>query len=87
MAAATVNTTTRESLGSLTLHVINFSSVADTNTYASGLPNVVGYWANSATNEGTQGQEGVNVAESSGTFTFYLKTTATDLDLYILSRT
>ena len=69
----------------MTLHIVNFSSVADTYTYASGLPNVIGFWANTATNEATAGYEGINVAESSGTFTFYLKTTSSDVDLYILS--
>lgn len=86
MAAATVSTTKRHSVGDLTLFIVTFSSVADTNTYASGLGSrVVGYWANSVMNEGTQGDEGVNVAESSGTFTFYLKTTSTSLKLYILA--
>ncbi len=76
MAAATVSRTERHSQGDLTLFVVTFSSIADTNTYASGLgANVVAWWGNLETNEGTAGLEGVNIAESSGDFTFYLKTT------------
>ena len=83
---ATLSTTQRESLGSLTLLRFVLTTVADTETFASGLgSNVFGYWANAITNEGTQGDEGVNVAESSGTFTFYLQTTGT-VHLYVLAR-
>lgn len=84
---ATLSTTVRESVGSLTLYIFTLTSTADTNTFASGLgANVVGFWASSSTNEGTAGDEGVNVANSSGTFTFYLKTTGTVI-LYVLART
>ncbi len=76
----------RESVGSLTLFIVRFTSVATTDTYASGLgSNVVGYWANGETDEGTDGDEGINVANSSGTFTFALKT-AGIVTLYILAR-
>ncbi len=90
MAAATVSTTTlpaRHSVGDMTMLMVTFSSVADANTYASGLPNVLGFWANDATDPATTSDVGVNVSESSGTFTFNLKTTSTDLVLYILSLT
>jgi len=84
---ATLSTTRRESVGSLTLYIFTLTSVADTDTFASGLGgNVAGYWANAITNEGTAGDEGVNVANSSGTFTFYLKTTGT-VHLYVLATT
>ena len=88
MAAATVSRTERHSFGNLTNYVITFSSVADGDTYASGLGgNVVGYWANSGTVENTSAQSGVNISESSGTFTFQLKTTSTTLKLFILATT
>jgi hypothetical protein len=87
MADATVSSVNRHSVGDMTMHIVDFSSIADTNTYASGLPNVLGHWANDATNVVTLGDEGINVAESSGTFTFYVKTTTTDAKLYILSLT
>ena len=86
MAAATVSRVERHSQGDLTLFVVTFSSLADTNTYASGLgSNVVGYWANAETNETTAGDEGINVANSNGTFTFYGKTTASAAKLFILA--
>lgn len=88
MAAITVATNypIRESLGSLTLYIVRSSSVADGDTYASGLgSNVVGYWANGEASE-TAGDEGINMTESSGTFTFNLKTTGA-VNLYILAKT
>ena len=81
---ATLSTTLRESAGSLTLFIYTLTSVADADTFASGLVNVVGYWANSESSE-TAGDEGVNVTESSGTFTLNLKTTGT-IKLYVLAR-
>ena len=85
MAAATVSRTERHSCGDLTLHIITFSSLADTNTYASGLGTaVVGYWANCEYAE-SSGSDGNNVANSSGTFTFSLATTNTAAKLFILS--
>ena len=86
MAAGTVSRVDRESVGSLTLHIVTFSSLADTNTYASAIPGIVGYWCNSGYDEGTVGDEGVNVSLSSSTFTFNLKTTSTDAKLYVLSK-
>ena len=88
MAAITVasNYPIRTSVGDLTMHIVRSTSVADGDTYASGLGSaVVAYWANGETDEGTAGDEGINVANSSGTFTFYLKTTGA-VNLFILSR-
>lgn len=87
MAAQTAPTNTlRESLGSLILLIYPFTSVATTDTFASGLStSVVGFWANATTDEGTDGDEGVNVSNSSGTFTFALKT-AGPVTLYVLAR-
>lgn len=89
MAAATVATgyPIRDSLGSLTLLTVKFSSLADTNTYATGLTagQLIGYWASSGSSE-TAGEEGVNVAFSAGTFTLGLKTTSTEAFLFILFR-
>lgn len=84
MAAQTAATTTRESLGSLTLMIYTFTSVIDADTFASGLgTNVRGFWANSESAE-TAGDEGVNVTNSSGTFTLNLKTTGA-VTLYVLA--
>ena len=84
MAAQTAATTIRESLGSLILFIFTFTSVADADTFASGLgTSVKGYWANSESAE-TAGDEGVNVTNSSGTFTLNIKTTGA-LTLYVLA--
>lgn len=88
MSAITASRTERHSMGDLTMHIFTFSAAADTDTFASGLgTNVVGQWANSGTNEGTAGDEGWNVAESSGTFTFYGKTSSSTTKLFVLSTT
>ena len=85
--AVTLASQYRENAGSLTLHIYNFSSVVDADTYDTGLgTNVVGFWANGQTNEGTAGQEGVAVSNSSGTVTFGLKTTGA-VNLFVLART
>jgi len=84
---ATLSTTLRESVGSLTLYIFKLTSCADADTFASGLStNAVGWWANSEVTSETAGDEGVNVTNSSGTFTFNLKTTGT-VYLYVLART
>lgn len=85
MAAAVLDTVNRHSAGDMTLHIFKFSSVADTNDHVSGLPNVLGFWANAEANE-TAGEEGVNVSESGGTFTFGLKSTGV-VTLYVYSLT
>ena len=83
MADATESSTVTHSMGDLTFRIIELSTVADTNTHDSGISNVVGFWANGQASE-TAGQEGINVTESSGTFTFGLKTTGA-VTLYVLS--
>lgn len=84
---ATLSSTIRESCGSLTMYVFNLTSVTDGDTFASGLgENVVGYICNSTANV-TQGDEGVNVSNSSGTFTFGLSGAASSLNLLVFART
>jgi len=88
MAAQTAANTFRENVGSLTLHIFKFTSVTGADTFASGLPNVVGFWATSEFNGGTTtGGNGVSVSNSSGTFTFCLDTAAIAVDLFVVSRT
>jgi len=85
MAAATVSgSPVRENFGSLQIHIITFSNIDDTNTYASGIERVVGYWAN-ATDNPTQGKEHIDVANSSGTFTFSCGENTRTGMLYVLS--
>lgn len=100
MAALTAATVLRESNGSLTLHKITFSSVTTGDTWASGLPNVIGAWANvtsgtictatvdTATSASTiVSANGISVIESSGTFTLYPSANAVPVTLNIWSKT
>ena len=71
MAAKTPDSIQQESLGSLKLIIATFSTndIDDTDTWASGIQGIVGYWAN-ATDDPTQAKEGIDVALSTSTFTF-----------------
>jgi len=85
MAAATQSgTIMRESFGSLQLHIIPFTNIDDTNTYASGISRIVGYWAN-ASNDPTQEKEKIDVALSGSTFTFSAGEDTRTGTLYVLS--
>jgi len=85
MAAATQSgSTIRETFGSLYLHIATFSDIDNASTYASGIKRVVGYWAN-ATDDPSQGNEKIDVAESSGTFTFSTGEASRTGMLYVLS--
>lgn len=75
----------RESLGSLQLHIITFSNIDDTNTYASGIKRVVGYWCNGTDDPSTQASGAIDVSESSGTFTFNTGENGRAGMLYVLS--
>lgn len=88
MAALTAASVIRENIGSLTLHIVNFSAVTGADTYASGLgTNVVSFWANQQGNVGTTTTGiGVNVLNSSGTFTFASGTAAAAVNLFIVSK-
>lgn len=88
MAALTAATVLRESLGSLTLHIFTFTSVADTDTFASGLgTNVVSYWDQETSNVSTQSSAGGAIANSSGNFTFYPGEDSNSWVLFVLART
>lgn len=77
----------RENLGSLTLHIVNFTAVTGDDTYASGLgTNVVGFWATENLAGGSTLVCGVNVTNSSGTFKFQVCVAATAVTLYIVSK-
>ena len=86
MAAQTAATTTRENVGALTLHIFTFTAVTGADTFASGLPNVVGFWANSTLNGGTTLVTGCGISNSSGTFTFQMPVAATAITLYVVSK-
>lgn len=87
MASATESgSPIREKWGSLQLHIITFSNIDDENTYASGISNVVGYWANATDAATDHHNAGIGVTESSGTFTFEVGEAARTGMLYVLSK-
>ena len=84
MGAVTPTATLRESAGSVLLHIFTFANTTDDgDTYSSGISDVVGWWGNCT--DSPTGHEGVDIAESSGTFTFYLGEDDRSLMLYVLS--
>ena len=86
MAAATQSgTIVRETFGSLYLHIIPFTDIDDTNTYASGISKIVGYWANATDDPGTQTYGGIDVRVSTSTFTFSTGEASRVGTLYVLS--
>lgn len=88
MAVQTAATTIRENLGSLTLHIFTFTAVTGADTFASGLPNVVGYWAQDTNAGGTTVVDaGINVLNAAGTFTFQPGLAASPVTLFVVSRT
>lgn len=87
MAVQTAATTTRENLGSLTLMIYTFASVATGDTFASGLStNVVTQWYQ-MTSITTQASAGSSVSNSSGTFTIKPGEDSNTGILYVLART
>jgi hypothetical protein len=72
MAIKTPDSVAIENTGSSTMHIATFSTndIDDGDTWASGIKNVISHWA-TATDIPTSGQlGGIDVSESSGTFTF-----------------
>ena len=70
-AARTPTSVLREGVGNMTLHIATFSDIDTGDTYVSGLTGVVGQWG-VATDDPTGASAcGIDIGESSGTFTFY----------------
>ncbi len=85
MAAVTPDSHYIENAGSKVLHIVAFPATADdTNTWASGIQGIAGYWAN-GTDDPTQTKEGIDVALSGSTFTFSLGEDNRSFILYVLS--
>lgn len=88
MAAATQSgTILRESWGSLKLHMIPFTNIDDTNTYASAITDnpIVGYWANCTDDATSQTKNAIDVRLSGTTFTFSTGENGRTGTLYVLS--
>ena len=87
MAAATLSTVQRENIGDLTLTIATFSNINNTNTWASGIEGVIGYWGN-LTDDGTQTKEGIDITlttPSTGAFTFQVGENSRTGLVYVLS--
>ena len=86
MGAVTPSATLRESVGSVLLHIFTFAATTDDgDTYASGISDVVGCWGNCTDDSTGADYNGVDITESSGTFTFRLGEDDRSLMLYVLS--
>ena len=87
MAVRTPDPIIIENTGSSTLHIATFSDIDDGDTWASGLENIIGYWG-VASDTPTSGQlAGVDVAESSGTFTLQAGEDNRTMLVYVLTKT
>jgi hypothetical protein len=71
MSAITPTNVQRVSLGSSTLVIATFTTVADGDTWASGIPAVHTKWVDQNANPSTQASAGFATTFSGGTFTFY----------------
>ena len=84
MAAITPTSVRRYSIGNVALVRAVFANTADDgDTWASAMKGVVGFWTNVSTDP-TQTKEGMNVSESSGTFTFNLPEDNLGFELYVM---
>ena len=94
MAAKTPETIIRENLGSLTLTIATFAGATTLNsldtsdTWASGIPNTVGFWA-VGTDSPTTNTEGIDMnltTVATGGFTFYTGSENRNAKVYVLAR-
>lgn len=87
MAVLTASSILRESMGSLTAHFVHFASVtsgATGDTWASGLPNIIGAFA-TATTAGNTSVSCSHVS-STGVVTLNPTASATGVNLIVYSR-
>ena len=85
--ALTAASTYRESMGSLTLNIVTFAGVStQSDTWTSGLPNAVCYWANITTGGAATNGCSVSYVQSTGVFTIRPDITS-DVQLFVGTRT
>jgi len=85
-SAVTPTLVLRENAGSTMLHIATFAGTTDDgDTYVSGISDVVGFWGNCTDDSTGATYNGVDISESSGTFTFNLGEDNRSLMLYVLS--
>lgn len=85
-AAITPDTVRTATIGGYRLVIANFTAgtADDGDTWASGLTNVAFWFSTDNDNPTTQGNVGVAVAHSAGTFTFYPAEDNKPFTLYVL---
>ena len=85
-SAITPTSVLRENVGGKNLLIATFGAVIGNGQYwTSGLPShsaIYGYWTNATT--ATTSEHGIDVVESSGTFTFYVGESHSGM-LYVLT--
>lgn len=87
MAAVVPTHVLRESMGSLTLHIVRLPSTLDaTNTWASGIPGIVSWQISATDAPGTQTNSGIAASLSGSTFTFTPDEDNQGAELWVLSR-
>lgn len=87
MAAVTPTSVTRFSMGDLTGHLAVFAGTLDTaDTWASGIPGIVGLIPVQNDSNTTQASAGVGATWSGSTVTFVLGEDNTAVNLIVLSR-
>lgn len=67
---ATLDRTLHENVGSVNLHILKYSDIDDTDTQGATYNNIVGYNANATDTPTSSLNASIDVANSSGTFTF-----------------
>ena len=86
MAVRTPDPIIIENTGSSTLHIATFSEINTADTWASAIPNIIGYWA-VASDDVTSGQlTGIELGLSGSTFTFSCDEEARTALVYVLSK-
>lgn len=86
MAAKTPSSVNSYNMGALTLSIASFTDIDSGDTYATGLPNAIAYWAN-GTDVPSITDEGVGVSVSNNTATFTTGEANRTVDFYLLTRT
>lgn len=87
MAAVVPTHVIRGSLGDFTLHIVRLPSTMDaTNTWASGIPDIVSWQISTTDAPGTQTNCGSAASLSGSTFTFTVDEDNQGCELWVLSR-
>ena len=87
MAAVTPDSVRRYNVGELTLIVAELPNTADTtNTWASGIAEIVHHWISVNDTTGTQASQGAGATRSGSTFTVYPGEDNTAMTLFVLAR-